>query len=245
MAGRGDLRGAAVDLFLGGRCVGCTRPGPVLCLGCGVALQQLPFVAWPSPCPPRLPRPFAVAAYEGAARAAVVEHKERAVLSLAKPLGAALALSVMATLAAARRPVPVGSRVLLVPPPTASSQVRARGHDPLLRIVGSCIRSLRASGVACEAGALLERVRDVADQSGLSAADRGTNLQGAFAVRPRGRRRLTDRLAVIVDDVLTTGATASEVARALAGSGVDVLGLAVVAATYRRAGFRPAARPRP
>lgn len=234
MVGRDDLRGPAIDLFLGGVCVGCSRPGPALCLSCLVALQQLPFVAWPTPRPPGLPRPYAVTAYDGAARAALVAHKERAVLSLAKPLGAALALSVMATIAHARRSLLDGSTILLVPPPTTARQVRARGHDPLLRIVRSCIRSLRASGVPSEAGPLLERVRDVADQASLSAAGRAVNLQNAFTVPGRRRRRLFGRAVVVVDDVLTTGATASEVARALRGSGADVLGIAVVAATQRR-----------
>lgn len=234
MAYRDDLRGAAVDLFLGSVCVGCARPGPVLCLGCGVDLQQLPFVAWPTPRPQGLPRPFAVAAYEGPAQAAVVAHKERTVLALAKPLGAALALSVLASIADTRRPLQGASQILLVPPPTTPRQVRARGHDPLLRIVRSCIRSLRASGVPAESAPVLERVRDVADQAGLSATDRAANLQGAFRVVSRARRRLAGRPVVVVDDVLTTGATASEVARALAGSGADVLGVAVVAATCRR-----------
>lgn len=236
MAGPDDLRASAVDLFLGGVCVGCARPGPVLCLGCLVPLQQLPYVAWPTPRPQALPLPYAVTAYEGSAQAAVIAHKEQAVLTLAKPLGAALALSVMATVAHARPSLPEGSRILLVPPPTSARQVRARGHDPLLRIVRSCTRSLRASGVPSEAGPVLARVRDVADQSGLSATGRAANLEDAFAVPSRRRRRLFGRAVVVVDDVLTTGATASEVARALAGSGADVLGVAVVAATRRRSG---------
>jgi predicted amidophosphoribosyltransferase len=109
----------------------------------------------------------------------------------------------------------------------------------LLRILRSCVRSLRSSGIATEPGLVLERVRDVADQSGLSATDRSANLAGAFEARTRVRRGLTARAVVVVDDVLTTGATASEVARALDGAGAEVLGVAVVAATSLRGPDEP------
>ena len=234
-----QLADAAIDLFLGSACVGCGRPGSALCLACGAPLQQMPFVAWPTPRPPLLPRPFAVTAYDGPAKVAIVAHKERAVLSLAKPLGRALALSVLAILAGSSRGLPDGAGILLVPPPTSAAQVRTRGHDPLLRILRSCVRSLRSSGIATEPGLVLERVRDVADQSGLSATDRSANLAGAFEARTRVRRGLTARAVVVVDDVLTTGATASEVARALDGAGAEVLGVAVVAATSLRGPDEP------
>jgi predicted amidophosphoribosyltransferase len=226
-----DLAAAALDLFLGSVCVGCARPGPALCLGCGADLQQLPYLAWPSPRPAGLVRPYAVTAYDGTAKAAVVAHKEHAALPLATPLGRALALSVMAVLVAAPPAGGRGRPPLLVGPPTSAERVRARGHDPLLRIVRCCVRSLADSGVPVETRRLLEPSRAVADQSGLSAADRGANLAGAFRVRSRCRRALAGREVLVVDDVVTTGATAAEVCRALAEADADVLGVAVVAAT--------------
>jgi predicted amidophosphoribosyltransferase len=240
MSGPSELAAAAVDLFLGSACVGCARPGAVLCLSCSTDLQGLPFTAWPTPPPDRLPQPFAVTAYDGPTKAAISAHKERGVLSLAKPLGRALALSVMAVLASGP-PAGSGDRLpVLVCPPTSAERVRARGHDPLLRIVRSCVRSLAASGISVATAPVLDRVRDVADQSGLSAADRAANLSGAFLVRPRRRRSLATRPVVIVDDVLTTGATAAEVCRALEGSCGPVLGVAVIAATQlSRASGRP------
>jgi predicted amidophosphoribosyltransferase len=99
---------------------------------------------------------------------------------------------------------------------------------------------LATSGISVATAPVLDRVRDVADQSGLSAADRAANLSGAFLVRPRRRRSLAARPVVIVDDVLTTGATAAEVRRALEGSCGPVLGVAVIAATQlSRASGRP------
>lgn len=241
MAALRDLTGAASDLVLGTSCVGCARAGPALCLACEGQLAQVPYVAWPTPRPPGLPTPYAVTAYTGAAKAAVVAHKEQAVLALARPLGRALALAVLAAIAsgdvatAARslRPRPP-ARLSLVAPPSAAATVRARGHDPLQRILQSCRRALREAGVEAVVVPALSRTRQVADQAGLSAQERAANLAGAFAVRPRVR--IAGRRMVIVDDVLTTGATAVEMAQALRVAGGVVPAVAVIAATERRHG---------
>jgi predicted amidophosphoribosyltransferase len=239
MSRRRDLTAAAVDLFLGSACVGCARPGAALCLDCEAALQGLPFIAWPTPRPAALGRPFAVTAYEGPARAAIVAHKEHGVLSLAKPLGRALAVSVMAVLAADGPTLQSGGPPLLVSPPTSPDRVRSRGHDPLLRIVQSCLRVLSSSGIAMRTARPLQRVRVVADQSGLSAAARAANLAGAFCVKPPARSGLAGRSVVVVDDVLTTGATGAEVCRSLEAAGAEVIGVAVVAATRLAGARRP------
>jgi predicted amidophosphoribosyltransferase len=76
----------------------------------------------------------------------------------------------------------------------------------------------------------------VLDQSTLDAAARAANLAGAFVcVRPAAPG---DRPVVVVDDVLTTGATAREAQRALEEAGHRVVGIATVAATRRRGGSR-------
>jgi predicted amidophosphoribosyltransferase len=91
---------------------------------------------------------------------------------------------------------------------------------------------LRAIGLEVEIRAELRQRRAVADQSGLDVDARRANLGGALAVRRpalvRGRR------VVIVDDIVTTGATAAEAARALTHAGALVIGVACVAATIRR-----------
>lgn len=181
---------------------------------------------------------FAVADYGGVAKAALVAHKEEGRLSLARPLGRTLALSVFGVLSqstgrSAGGPTGV---VTLVPAPSPRRTVRERGHDPLLRITRECGRALRKAGVAAVVDPVLRVDRPVADQAGLTAAERAANLADAFAARTR--RRLDGRCVVVVDDICTTGATAAEASRATSAAGANVLGVAVIAATPRR---RPAA----
>jgi predicted amidophosphoribosyltransferase len=171
-----------------------------------------------------------VAAYDGAVRAALLAHKEEGRLSLAKPLGRALALSALGLLSSSADI----DRATLVRVPTRRAVVRERGHDPLASLTRVCRRSLRTAGIDVWATNLLRQSTRVHDQAGLSAADRAANLHLSFtAKRPRGN----DRCPVIVlDDIITTGATANEAARALTEAGYDVTGIAVVAATRRRLG---------
>ena len=88
-----------------------------------------------------------------------------------------------------------------------------------------------ASGVPIAANAL-KRVKFTAQQVGLSRSERATNVQGAFRVPPEGKAEVAGRRLVLVDDVLTSGATVEGCAKALLRAGatnVDVLVFARVA----------------
>lgn len=225
-----DLRDAALDLLLGGACVGCGSAGRSLCPGCrGVLLGPgcAPAPAWPTPSPPGLAPPWSSTAYDGLVRELVLAHKERHVAGLARPLAGLLAAAVAAATSENSRPL------LLVPVPSRPGAVRSRGHDPLLDIVRRAARLLPTASPA----PLLRSLGGVADQAGLSAAERAANLAGSMWCPSSGLRRLAGRAttAVVCDDVLTTGATAREAQRALAACGVPVLAVATVAATRRRA----------
>lgn len=78
---------------------------------------------------------------------------------------------------------------------------------------------------------LLARVKSTPSQGGLGRAGRAENVRGAFAVRPRRREAMQGKRVLLVDDVYTTGATATACARVLLRAGaaaVDVLTLARV-----------------
>lgn len=90
----------------------------------------------------------------------------------------------------------------------------------------------RASGVAVDPAALL-RIRPTRPQVGLNERERAENVRGAFRVPASHRARIEGRSILLVDDVLTTGATAAAATRALKRAGaarVDVLTFARVAA---------------
>jgi ComF family protein len=93
----------------------------------------------------------------------------------------------------------------------------------------------RTSGVAVTHGAL-KRVKATAHQVGLSRPERAVNVQGAFRVPAEGKADVSGRRLVLVDDVLTSGATVDACARALLRAGaasVDVLVFARVVAPAR------------
>ena len=207
-----------LDLVLPGQCAGCREPAVLLCPDCRAALEALnPGRTVPDPFPAGLPRTCTAGPYEGLLRALLLAHKERGRLALTRPLGDLLGAAVGALGA---------GDVVLVPVPSAPAAVRARGHDHALRLARAAAR-----GRGLHAAALLVPARRVADQSGLSAAGRAANLSGAL----RARRPLGGLPVVVVDDVVTTGATLVEAARALREGGARVRGAAVVAATQRRA----------
>ncbi|UXY27931.1 ComF family protein [Streptomyces sp. HUAS TT20] len=105
--------------------------------------------------------------------------------------------------------------VLLVPVPSARWAVRARGHDPVRRIALAAASELRRSGTPARVATVLRQRRAVADQSGLDTRQRLRNLAGALEVAPGGARLLLGGRVVLVDDLMTTGASLTEAARAV------------------------------
>ncbi|MER5430724.1 ComF family protein [Streptomyces sp. NPDC002588] len=112
-------------------------------------------------------------------------------------------------------PMPPTTPLLLVPVPSAPSVTRARGHDPVRRIAFAAAGELRRVGLSVRVAAVLRQRRWVADQAGLNPRQRLENLVGALAVVPGGVRVLRGGPVVLVDDLVTTGASLAEAARAV------------------------------
>jgi predicted amidophosphoribosyltransferase len=235
------VRDAALDLLLGSTCVGCTRPGRMLCPPCRAALPTSAAVAWPSPVPAGLVTPWATGEYADTLRALVVGHKDRGQWSLARVLCGLLATAVRA----AAGP-PDGVPLVLVGVPSRPGSTRRRGYDATGALVRGAVRLLRRESYDAVPAALLVSRGGIQNQKDLTAAERAANLDGSMCCPAAGLRRLAGRRTavrvVLCDDVLTTGATAREGQRALSAVGLDPVAVAVVAATRRR-GVR--AEPRP
>jgi predicted amidophosphoribosyltransferase len=101
------------------------------------------------------------------------------------------------------------------------------------------VAELRALGIAADEVRLLRRRGRLRDSAGLSAAQRRANLAGTFVADPAAARGPAEGLFVLVDDVVTSGATLTEAAGALVATGPEGLPpvlAAVIAATPRAAG---------
>ena len=234
-----------MDLVVPAACAGCGRARTALCTRCGAALfGRVPRRVRPVPQPPGLPVVYAAAPYRDEVRAVLLAHKERGALGLAAPLGRALEGAV--------RAVP-GPKVaaggegawFLVPVPSARRSVRARGHDAARRIAFAAAGRIRRCGVPVRVVAALRQRRTVADQSRLTSRERRANLAGALEVARaavpllRGVPRV-----VLVDDLVTTGASLAEAARAVRTVGVGGVTAAVVAAAPGSFGSAEAPAPR-
>ncbi|MFH8516448.1 ComF family protein [Streptomyces gelaticus] len=196
-------------------CGGCGRPRVELCEECRAELHGgVPRRVRPAPEPVGLPVVHAAAAYENAVRAVLLAHKERGELGLAGVLGKALAGAVRAGTGHTGAVGPL----LLVPVPSARRAVAARGHDPTRRIALAAAGELRRGGTRAQVVAVLRQRRAVADQAGLGARQRQVNLAGALEVVAGGERLLAAGRVVLVDDLLTTGASLAEAARAVAAA---------------------------
>jgi predicted amidophosphoribosyltransferase len=212
-----------VDLVLPRPCVGCGGPVGPFCARCRPGGEPRLVGAGPVPT-------VAAAAYEDAVRAAILAYKERGRRDLAGPLGELLAGALRhAQEAEAERGPPL--RLRLVPVPSTRAAAAARGGDHVVRLAR---RAAVRSGIRVAPGTLT-LVRTPRDSAGLGIAERAANLDHAMRAAPP----VAGWGAVVVDDVVTTGATLAEARRALTSAGWPVVAAAVVAATPRRSAIGP------
>jgi predicted amidophosphoribosyltransferase len=208
-----DVRGigaALVDLVLPADCAGCGAPVHPWCPRCRAELGP--------PTRPHLPGgPDVLAAgrYTGVLRSALLRYKERGRRDLAGPLGALLA----AVLDDAVGATPVS----LVPAPSRPAAARERGGDHVARLC----RAVAARRPGVRVARPLRLARRARDSVGLDAAQRAANLAGRVRVRPGAVPALGAGPVLLVDDVVTTGATLRTCQDALAAAGLEV-GAAVV-----------------
>ena len=192
----------------------CERLGTPFPVDLGMALHSPAALA----DPPVFERARAVAEYDGTASALVHRLKYGDRLELARALGGMM--------------VRTGAELLvdadvIVPVPLHRYRLWRRRFNQAMALSSVVARE---SGVPCDPF-LLSRVKHIRQQVGLTKAQRQQNLQGAFRVSEDARPRLAGKRVLLVDDVLTTGATANAASRALLRGGaasVDILAFARV-----------------
>lgn len=235
---RGEARGllgALFDLALPRECGGCEVPGVLWCARCEEELARPPIAVRPR-VDPGVPC-WAVGTYTGPRRGAVLALKERGRRDLAAPLGVAAARALTALRVLGHIDPPELASLILIPAPTRVRAARARGGDPVARVAAVTASTLTPEPVTvCPLLRMDSRVRD---SVGLGAAERTVNLSGRVAfvgsTQPRpGRDRAPgdstrERTVVLVDDVLTTGATAAESVSVLRRFKIDVACVLVLA----------------
>jgi ComF family protein len=234
-----SLADRAVSLVLPHRCAGCgvvVSQAGSLCTACWPSLRQIgppqcdqcgdPFEIDPGPgslcaaciaAPPPWSQARAAFAYDGAARTALLgfKHADRdeAVTFLAGPMaraGAALLAD---------------PKAILAPVPLHRWRLFGRTYNQAA-LLAQAIAALAGRTVAVD---LLERVRATPSQQGLDRAERARNMRKAFRVR----RPLAGETIVLVDDVLTTGATAAACTQALKKAGAGPVHVLTAARVLR------------
>ena len=236
-AGWGRVRSAltaAVDLVLPSRCAACHGVGSPLCGTCTGAVRTasgdvVAEVVDLHPPPPGMPSCRAAARFEGALRLAVTAYKDEGRRDLRRELAGLLATALAGAVAdpVLRRQVALGHDVLVVPVPTARASRRSRGDDPVGDLAADAVAAVDRGGAGRGSGRLV-----------LGAA-RSANLAGSMAVATRWAAVVDGASCVLVDDVVTTGATLAEGARALRSAGAVRVLAATCATTPRRSQALP------
>ena len=224
---------ALLDLLLPVECAGCGAPGAPWCRDCAVLLGppvqvHLPcFTAGPGMAAPPV---YALGAYRGQLRTALLAYKEHGRRDLAGPLGSALAAALLQLHpATSTGSGPESGGVCLVPVPSRRSAAAARGGQHVTLLAQQAAAALANAGMAAAVAPALRMATGVRDSVGLHAAARQANLAGRVLLRPTGMPP-TDTSVVLVDDLVTTGATVAACVAALVRAGIDTPAIVVLAA---------------
>lgn len=235
-----------LDLVLPLTCAGCGLPCHRLCPACaahwwpvprrcehGAGRLDLMDGAGPLPV-------WALAENVGTMRATVVAWKDRGRAELTGWLTGAVRraapalLTVPGPLSGPEGVVPdapTTDGLLVVPAPSSPAGARRRGEDLVAHLARAVAQGLSDGGAPARSHRCLRLVGHGRDQVGLGLRGRAANLSGRTRLRPGAVKHLPGTRVLLVDDVLTTGATLAACRRVLTAAGARVLGAVVLAVT--------------
>jgi len=215
------------------------QTGPV-CACCGDALGSLPPSSGAELCrpcrmaPPAFVRAVSYGIYQGRMREAVHALKYDRLHAVSAGLGRMLAQAIAQLAGEAPK------EMLVIPVPLHRSKYAQRGFNQSRSLARAALKSLGKSHPSWRltlASSTLLRQRATETQAGLTPRQRRINLRGAFAVSDPAR--VASRHVLVIDDILTTGATARAAARALVEAGAASVWVATLARAQRADGIRP------
>ena len=220
-------------------CVCCGREDLAICAGCERRLRLLtrhPFRA-ESAAPALMDTDgsiilpvVAAGIYREELAQSVLAFKRHGQRQLRTVLANALGRAIAAA-------APGDRGIVLVPVPSSNTAFRKRGFSPVHLLLAKALRSSSLNGISCQDALRKVRITGVPEalaggQKGLGRGDRARRVRGSMrAVRRTAGGGLRGLPCIIVDDVLTTGATLAEAARAVHQAGGIVRGAVVLAAT--------------
>lgn len=213
---RSTIRDAVLDasaVLLPVSCAGCSAPDRSLCPGCARALT------------PEVRRHTVAGVpvwssldYDDIPRTVLLAYKDGGRVDAAGALAGALRPALDAAAGAQR------SAVVPVLIPSTRAAWRRRGYHPTGMVLA------RSRALAPPLWRALRLTRQTADQAALGSVERADNRAGSMVAS----QRLRGRSCVIVDDIVTSGATIAEAARAITAAGGSIGGAAAIARTPRR-----------
>ncbi len=206
-----------LDLLIPARCASCGAPGAPCCATCQTAWGSLSEITR-APTVGLVPV-YALARYADEARRLILAYKERGRRDLAPSLGRALA-------EALPHLPEQGVAPCLVPVPSRRSASRVRGGPHVQRMAEECAKVLVSKGKPATVAPVLKLEAGVRDAARLTRAERAVNLDGRVSLVPGA----CPARVILLDDVITTGATAAACARLLDISGIHVSAVVALAA---------------
>jgi ComF family protein len=222
------LRAALVDALLDALavlwpvdCAGCGTADQALCAACRAAVSPVVVVREVGGL-----RVVSAGEYAGVGRRVILSFKQQGRTDVAGPLATSLATAVAHARRAfgddltSRQTPRTPGAVLIVPVPSSRAALGRRGFDPVRLL-------LRRAGLGFSP--VLLSTRRTAAQKKLGVDERAANMVGAFVAR----RRIPGVRVLLVDDVVTSGATLAEAARAIRAAGGEVVGAATLAFTKK------------
>ena len=206
-----------LDVVLSRACVYCDRPGTLVCDACrltiptGAEQREFHHELW-----------FG-ASYESVVREMINAHKDHGARALTSDLGLLLARAVWSAAMSSSHTRPV----VLVPIPAHASSLRKRGRNTVVEVAQRAATELSKRGLRCQVQSILKREVETQRNAGRNIRERRA-IAGTFGVR---QASVLPKRVILIDDIVTTGATVNEGVRALQHAGIGVDAIACIAST--------------